>query len=151
LADARAWRLIRARLIAALVGVIAAFVASMPVAGPVAALVVRHALHGEARAALLLAASAGIAEAAYAWLALWGFSTFLSDYPWVVPASKIVAGVILVVLGIVFTRYVPRDETAAVGAAPPSHPSPIAHTKTAVLAKERSDRPWSSFTVGFGV
>ncbi len=138
-------------LVAALVGFLAAFVASMPVAGPVSALVVRHALHGEARAAILLSIGAGLAEAAYAWLALWGFSTFLSDYPWVVPVSKIVAGLILVVLGIVFTRYVARDESAAVAAADPAHPSPIGHAKTAVLSKERPGRPWSSFTVGFGV
>ena len=127
-------------LLAALVGFIAAFIASMPIAGPVAAMVVKHALHGEARSAIFLACGAGLAEAAYAWLALWGFSTFLSEYPWIVPVSKIVAGVILIVLGIVFSRYVAKDEAL-----------PDANSKAKLIAKERADRPWSSFGVGFGV
>lgn len=95
-------------LIAALVGLVAAFIASMPVAGPVAALVVRHALEGRPRSALALGLGTGLAEGIYAFLALWGFSTFLSDYPIVIPISKVVAAVILIGLGIWFTRFVPH-------------------------------------------
>ena len=76
---------------AVLAGIVAAFIASMPVAGPVAALIVRHALEGRPRSALMLGLGTGLAEGIYAFLALWGFSTFLADYPIIIPISKIVA------------------------------------------------------------
>ena len=49
-------------LIAALSGLVAAFIASMPVAGPVAALIVRHALEGRARSGVALGCGTGLAE-----------------------------------------------------------------------------------------
>jgi len=110
-------------LIAALVGLVAAFIASMPVAGPVAALVVRHALEGRPRSALMLGLGTGLAEGIYAFLALWGFSTFLSDYPIVIPISKIVAAVILIGLGIWFTRFVPHTPHA------PDVVEPVVHAE----------------------
>lgn len=163
-------------LTAALAGLIAAFIASMPVAGPVAALIVRHALEGRPKNALALGFGTGLAEGTYAFLALWGFSTFLADYPIVVPISKIVAAVILIGLGVWFTRFVPEtpksvlqqgaaatapeaDQRAALGpslAAEPraGHRRASAHALKVeeVLEKSRSnDRPLHAFGVGFSV
>lgn len=150
-------------LIAVLVGYVAAFVASMPVAGPVAALIVRHALEGRSRSALMLAMGTGLAEGLYALLALWGFSTVLEDWPAIIPISKAVAAVILIALGIVFARFVPTtagvDKTAAAQpSATPDGKERKHHTiesldVQAVMKKSRGpgERPWKSFSVGFTV
>src|SRR5688572_15131096 len=96
-----------AMLLAALVGFVAAFIASMPVAGPVAALIVRHAVEGHARLALAIAVGTGLAEGLYALAAMVGTS-FLDDFPIVVPISKCLAAILLIVLGIQFSRFVPK-------------------------------------------
>lgn len=99
-------------LVAIIIGFIFGFVGSMPVAGPIAALVFSSAIDGRFRNGLFIAAGCAAAEAGYAGLAFWGFASFLDDYAWIVPAANAVAAVILLLLGISFTR---RDE----GADPP--------------------------------
>jgi threonine/homoserine/homoserine lactone efflux protein len=143
-------------LIAILTGLVAAFLASMPVAGPVAALVVRHALEGRPRSALALGIGTGIAEGIYAFLALWGFATFLVDYPIVVPISKIVAALILIGLGFWFTRFVPHTPGAPEEVPPPSgHPHHKHHTvpslEVARVMSLQVERPVQSLGVGFSV
>ncbi len=154
---------------AALVGLLAAFIASMPVAGPVAALIVRHSLEGRSRSALMLGLGTGLAEGVYAFLALWGFSTFLADYPIIIPISKVVAAVILIGLGFWFTRFVPSTASmgdsessvinednmtmnAASGHAVKHHHPPHSLEVARVMAKgSEAERPWQSFGVGFSV
>lgn len=158
------------------VGIVAAFIASMPVAGPIAALVVRHALEGRPKSALMLGIGTGLAEGIYAFLALWGFSTFLADYPIIIPISKIVAAVILIGLGFWFTRFVPSTPTPP-GAIQEPHVSEVRGehgsamaTASAIVAKVQhhgtphslevatvmargsaAERPWQSLGVGFSV
>lgn len=157
-------------MVAVVAGLIIAFVASMPVAGPVAALVVRHGLEGHVKSALMLGLGTGLAEGIYAFLALWGFSTFLADYPVVIPISKIVAAVILIGLGIWFTRFVPTTQPAAEPPPPAVAPTPtrrMASAATTAIRKARrtttlslevahvmakkTERVWQSFGVGFSV
>lgn len=159
-------------LIAALTGLGSAFIASMPVAGPVAALVVRHALEGRPRSALMLGLGTGLAEGLYAFLALWGFTTFLSDYPIVIPISKVVAALILVGLGIWFTRFVPHTPHAPDVVDPPVHaeePALLQTGASAIHAEHhlhgpralevqrvmdrglRAERPLQAFGIGFSV
>ena len=144
-------------LMALLAGVIAAFIASMPVAGPVAALIVRHALEGRSKSALMLGLGTGLAEGIYAFLALWGFSTFLADYPIIIPISKIVAAVILIGLGFWFTRFVPQTPSIANNAeekdnADHRHRPPASLEVAKVMARgSDTERPWKSFGVGFSV
>lgn len=152
-------------LMAALTGLIAAFIASMPVAGPVAALVVRHALEGQPKSALMLGLGTGLAEGIYAFLALWGFSTFLADYPIVVPISKVVAAVILIALGWWFTRFVPQTSTVPAAHAHAHDTSKVvqaaaalAHATTGSLEVDKvmdkamsTERPLKAFGVGFSV
>lgn len=92
-------------LVAALIGFCFGFFGSVPVAGPIAALVLQRGLVGRFRAGALIGAGAAVAEAGYAFLAFWGFSTFLVKYPIVEPISRIAAALILVGLGISFARY----------------------------------------------
>jgi threonine/homoserine/homoserine lactone efflux protein len=116
-------------LLAGLIGFIAAFCTSMPVAGPVAAIIVRRAIGGRYQGAFMVAVGSGVAESIYAFSALWGFSTYLSDYPIVLPLSKLLAALILIILGLFFTRHHTTEEEAA--ATPPK------------------DSRWGSFGVGF--
>lgn len=92
-------------LIAALIGFCFGFFGSVPVAGPIAALVLQRGLVGRFRAGALIGVGAAVAEAGYAFLAFWGFATFLVKYPLVEPISRLLAALILVGLGVSFARY----------------------------------------------
>jgi threonine/homoserine/homoserine lactone efflux protein len=90
---------------ALLVGFLFGFIGSIPVAGPISALVLKKSLTGEHKAAALVGLGGAIAEAIYASVALWGFSAVLDRYPIIDPISRAVACAILVALGISFMRY----------------------------------------------
>ena len=96
-------------IIAALIGFLFGFIGSMPVAGPIAALVFARALQGRMRSGLRIAMGGAVAEAAYAALAFWGFAELLEQYPWVQQVSNAAAAVILTVLGILFVRHKPGE------------------------------------------
>jgi threonine/homoserine/homoserine lactone efflux protein len=85
--------------IAALVGFVMSFFGSIPIAGPVALLVFDRGRAGAVRTGLHLAVGAASAESVYAYLACWGFSRFLTRYSWVEPVSRVLAALILTVLG----------------------------------------------------
>lgn len=92
-------------LLAVLAGFAFGFIGSMPVAGPIAVLVLRLGLHHDGRHARLVAMGGALAEGFYALLAFWGLSTFLDRYPMVLPASRIVGAVICLVLGLVLLLH----------------------------------------------
>ena len=98
-------------LIAALVGFAFGFIASMPIAGPITALMFVRSVDGEYRSALYIGIGSVFAEAAYAFLAFWGFSTLLAEYSWIVPVAHGIAAALLLGLGIAFIRR--RAETEA--------------------------------------
>ncbi len=106
-------------LLAAVLGFAFAWLGSIPIAGPIAALVVTRGLAGRIRSAALVALGGALVEAVYACLAFWGFSTFLKDYPLVEPISRGVAAAILAFLGVTFIRGLgegkppPPDEDGA--------------------------------------
>ena len=90
--------------IAALLGFTLGWLGSIPVAGPISALVLTRGIQGRFRAGVFISLGAGLVEAAYAYLAFWGFSTFLSDYPIIEPISRATAALVLAALGITFIR-----------------------------------------------
>lgn len=96
----------------ALTGLLFGFLGSVPVAGPVAILVVTRSLRGHARSGILVGVGSALSEAIYAFLAYLGFSVFLADQPLVVPVARAVATLILLVLGILLLRYRPPEELA---------------------------------------
>ncbi|MDP6944769.1 MAG: LysE family transporter [Myxococcota bacterium] len=97
--------------VAALIGFLFGFVGSMPVAGPIAALVFARALEGRMRSGLHIAIGGAVAESLYAALAFWGFAELLERYAWIQPVSNGAAAVILSVLGVIFIRQ--REEEPA--------------------------------------
>jgi len=102
-------------LIAALIGFAFGFIGSVPVGGPIAVLVFTRGIEGRFRSGVAIAAGAALAEGIYAFLAFWGFSTFLARYEIVVPISRAAAALILAVLGVLFVGKRQRPE----GTAPP--------------------------------
>jgi threonine/homoserine/homoserine lactone efflux protein len=87
----------------------------MPVAGPIAVLVLRLGLNHDSRHARLVALGGALAEALYALLAFWGLSTFLDRNPMVLPASRLVGAVICMGLGIALLLHRPKDAPPASG------------------------------------
>jgi threonine/homoserine/homoserine lactone efflux protein len=100
-------------LIAAIVGFCFGFIGSMPVAGPIAALVFSRGIDGRFRNGLSIAAGGALAEGIYACLAFWGFAELLARYPVLVPISRAVAVVVLTALGIVFLLRKPSAKKKA--------------------------------------
>lgn len=96
-------------LVAAVFGLLLGFVGSIPVAGPVSAIVVSRGIQGRFESGVYLSVGAGIAEALYAALAFWGFGALLTRYSFVVPLSRGAAAVILAVLGVMLARATSKD------------------------------------------
>jgi threonine/homoserine/homoserine lactone efflux protein len=87
-------------VVATIIGFVFGFVGSIPVAGPVAALVFRRALEDRARSALHLAFGAALAESVYVYLAFWGLSELLERHAWIDSVSRTVAAILLTGLGL---------------------------------------------------
>jgi len=113
--------------LAAVLGFLFGWVGSIPVAGPISALVVTRGLEGRYRSGAWIAIGGGIVEAVYALFAFWGFSTYLARYPILVPISRGTGAVVLLALGVTFIGK--RD------------PEP----KEVPLAR---DSAWGSFALG---
>jgi threonine/homoserine/homoserine lactone efflux protein len=96
---------------AALLGFAFGFVGSIPVAGPIAVLVLTRVLEDRARSAMYLASGAAVAEGGYAYLAFWGSAELLTRYAWLDAASRSTAALILTGVGVHFLRR-PRSTTA---------------------------------------
>lgn len=97
---------------ALLVGFALGWLSSVPVAGPIAALVVTRAIDGRFRAAGWVAVGSAVTEAVYAFLAFFGFSAFLTSYPVIKPISNGAGAVVLLALGVTFVRRSPTPPKA---------------------------------------
>lgn len=115
-------------LTAVLVGFALGFLGSMPVAGPIAALVFARGAEGRFRSGGFITVGAALGESLYVFGVFYGFSEVLTRYAWIVPVSRAAAAVILTVLGIVFVR----GQQSASEARDPG-----------------ADRAWPSFLLGF--
>jgi threonine/homoserine/homoserine lactone efflux protein len=81
------------------------FVGSLPMAGPVALLCVSNGVKRRYGEALRIALGAAAAEGIYAFLAFWGFATFLARHALVLPISHGVTAVVLCGLGARFLFF----------------------------------------------
>jgi len=97
-------------LVACLVGFICGFIGSIPIAGPIAALVVGWGLYRSPRYAISLALGGAIVEAIYAYLTFWGFGKLLQQYPWINDVSRTVTVLLLICLGVVLVRSRPLSK-----------------------------------------
>lgn len=92
-------------IVAALIGFVFGYIGSMPIAGPIAALIFARALQGRGREGLHIALGAATAEMIYAGLAFWGFAALLERYAWLETLSNGAAAIILFGLALYFVRY----------------------------------------------
>ena len=92
-------------VVAALIGFIFGFIGSMPIAGPISALIFARALQGRGREGLHIGLGAAVAEMIYAGLAFWGFAELLERYAWLETLSNAAAAIILLGLALYFIRY----------------------------------------------
>ncbi len=95
-----------------LAALVFAFVGSLPLAGPIALLVVSNGVRGRFNEALRIALGAALAEGIYAFLAFWGFATFLARHRLVLPISHGVTAAILCGLGVRFVVFKVKQEDA---------------------------------------
>jgi threonine/homoserine/homoserine lactone efflux protein len=86
------------------------FVGSVPLAGPVAVMVLSRAAQGRYREALRIGLGASVAEGLYAGAAFWGFTTLLSRNALVVPVSRGAAAIVLLALGVRFMFWRPASK-----------------------------------------
>jgi threonine/homoserine/homoserine lactone efflux protein len=81
-------------------GAVLAFVSSMPIAGPVAVLVLERGLVGRKREGLGVALGSATAESIYAFVAFWTMGAALNAAPGILRVSRMVGAGVMVVLGI---------------------------------------------------
>jgi hypothetical protein len=87
-------------LFAILAGTIMGFLGSMPIAGPVAVLVLERGLVRRGREGLGVALGAAAAESIYAFLAFWGLGAVLYASPTLLRASRLVGVGVMITLGV---------------------------------------------------
>jgi threonine/homoserine/homoserine lactone efflux protein len=87
-------------LVALLVGTVMSFFGSMPIAGPVAVLVLERGLIRRGREGLGVALGAAAAETIYAFLAFWGLGAALGSAPAMQRVFRLVGAGLMITLGI---------------------------------------------------
>jgi threonine/homoserine/homoserine lactone efflux protein len=86
------------------------FVGSIPLAGPIAILMLSRAAQRRFGEALRVGFGAALAEGTYAGIAFWGFNTFLAHGNWVEPISHAAAALVLTGLGVAFMFWKPEEK-----------------------------------------
>jgi threonine/homoserine/homoserine lactone efflux protein len=112
-------------LVALLLGLLLGFLGSVPIAGPVAAMVFERAVKGRQKEARAIAIGSAIAECLYSLMAFWGLTTVLHRFPKLLPVSHVLSAVLFAALGFYFLLRKPhhdeiretkeKDETKAHG------------------------------------
>jgi threonine/homoserine/homoserine lactone efflux protein len=94
-----------AAVVVSIVAFVLGFLGSMPLAGPIAVMVVSRSAEKRYREARHLAYGAAVAEGFYALLAFWGFATFLARHAAILPFSHALTAAVLLGVGIHFVRW----------------------------------------------
>jgi threonine/homoserine/homoserine lactone efflux protein len=84
------------------------FVGSIPLAGPIAILMLSRAAQRRFGEALRVGIGAALAEGTYSGIAFWGFNTFLARGERVEPISHAAAAIVLTGLGVAFMFWKPQ-------------------------------------------
>lgn len=103
-----------------LAGTVMGFLGSMPIAGPVAVLVLERGLIRKGREGLGVAIGAAAAESVYAFLAFWGLGTVLYSSPMLLRASRLVGAGLMITLGIYLANRKSTPPAQATASASPS-------------------------------
>jgi threonine/homoserine/homoserine lactone efflux protein len=118
--------------LAGLVGFVLGVLGAIPVAGPIAVLVITRGLHGQLRSAIAIATGSAVAEGCYAALSFWGLGALVAANAWIEPVSQGLGACVLAGLAFVLLR---RSEPE------PRHESP----------RPADARGYGGFALGFGI
>ena len=83
-----------------IVGLALGFFGSIPLAGPASILVFKNAMEKGHREGIDISVGAAVGESIYAFVAFWGLTTILEQFPVLVPASKIAGAVMIMAVGV---------------------------------------------------
>jgi threonine/homoserine/homoserine lactone efflux protein len=119
-------------LAALLVGFALGFLGSIPLAGPIAAMVLERAAQGHAQEARSIALGSAVAESAYALMAFVGLTTVLVRFPHLLPATHAIGIGIIVIVGFYFLLKKPRHPQTKQDASPKHAKWLLGFTITAV-------------------
>lgn len=87
-----------------IIGLLAGFIFSMPVAGPIGILVTSNSLKGQIRYSNLLAAGASLADFVYIIVAVYGITHLFSAYAPVIPYILAVGSIFIIYMGVKIIR-----------------------------------------------
>jgi threonine/homoserine/homoserine lactone efflux protein len=98
-----------------IMGLSLGFFGSIPVAGPASILVLKNALEKGNRQGIDIAIGAAVGEGIYAFVAFWGLTAVLMEFPALVSVFRIVGAILVIALGLylVFRRTTPEQVQAA--------------------------------------
>lgn len=97
-------------MIAMVLGFLLGFIGSIPLAGPIAVMVLHLGLKRQYIQARLLALGGCVAEGVYCLLAALGMETVLSSYPRVAFAAELIGAGLFIAMGVVFLLTQPGAE-----------------------------------------
>jgi threonine/homoserine/homoserine lactone efflux protein len=139
------------------------FVGSMPLAGPVAVMVVSRAANKKFGEALRVGLGAAVAEGVYAGIAFFGYTSLLAHHAVVVPISRGATAIVLGALGVHFVFWRRKEEkderenkvgTALLGfSVSAANPTLFLTWSTAValLYSKGLHRPPAAYAIPFGL
>jgi threonine/homoserine/homoserine lactone efflux protein len=96
-------------VVSCVVALVFGYVGSIPLAGPIAVLMLSRAAQRRFGEALRIGLGAALAEGIYAGVAFWGFATFLAHDRLIVPISRAATGVVLIGIGTWFVFWRPAE------------------------------------------
>lgn len=97
-------------LVVCLIAAVLGYVAAMPILGPIAVMVLSRGIEGRFDEARKLGMGAAVAEGIYAGIAFVTSATLFQRYPAAMPISRVLASIVLAVVGFSFVRYKPNTE-----------------------------------------
>jgi threonine/homoserine/homoserine lactone efflux protein len=118
--------------LAGLVGFVLGLLGAIPVAGPIAVLVITRGLHGHVRSAIAIATGSAVAEGCYAALSFWGLGALVAANEWIEPVARGLGACVLAGLAFVLLRR--------------SEPEPQRES-----ARPADARTYGGFALGFGI
>jgi threonine/homoserine/homoserine lactone efflux protein len=85
-------------------GFVVGWIGSMPLAGPVSALVIKRGLTGRPRHGMAIATGAALAESGWCTVAIFGYGALLDRWAWARPGTGLLGGVIMLAIGLRLIR-----------------------------------------------
>jgi threonine/homoserine/homoserine lactone efflux protein len=114
-------------IIAACTGAFLGFISTIPVTGPVSAIVFSHALRDRATEARWFSFGSALIESFYVFLVFWGANQVLPQFPQILKLSNFIGAILLAILAVYFFRSKNLRTIRVASDAPSTLPKPKHH------------------------